>query len=166
MPLYRPFPRSPPPLSLAPALSVFFPAGGCPFLSLSPSDSEPIVARGISPLVTPPLFPPSNYPSLFLAFSFLLAPASLLLFLLRYLSTLPPSATAVPPLPRADAAARCNVTFIVSFSSFPLVFLNRLLSTLLSYLALLSLSFSVSPSFIRSLARYFSVSVPYRAVVR
>lgn len=41
MPLYRPFPRSPPPLSLA-ALSVFFLAGGCPFLSLSAS--KPIVA--------------------------------------------------------------------------------------------------------------------------
>lgn len=54
MPLYRPFPRSPPPLSLAPALSVFFPAGGCPFLSLSASDLELIVARGpLLPLLLP-----------------------------------------------------------------------------------------------------------------
>lgn len=53
MPLYRPFPRSPPPLSLVPALSVFFPAGGCPFLSLSASDLEPIVARGSFPFASP-----------------------------------------------------------------------------------------------------------------
>lgn len=116
------------PFSRSPALSVFFPADGCPFLSLSASDSKPIVARGIprpSPLPSSLPFFSSIRPSISLSHVFVplllsvRSPLRLLLSLLRYLSASPPSVTAVPPFPRADATTRCNVTFIVPFSPFP-----------------------------------------------
>lgn len=124
MPLYRPFPqRSPPPLSLyrsPPCLSFSPPMAAYIFLSLSTSDLEPIAARRFLspffPSLTLYLSPISSCRVLSSLFALRLS-----FFLLR-LPLSPPSDTAVPPLPRADAATRCNVTFIVPFSSFPFLF--------------------------------------------
>lgn len=166
MPLYRPFPRSPPPLSLAPALSVFFPAGGCPFLSLSPSDSEPIAARGISPPPYPPFPSPFFlYPTIrlsSLAFSFLLAPS------------LPPLASPFPSslslrfcllrpqlfhlflgqMPRLGATSPLLSLFLPFLSPFRTVF----------SLPSLSVPSSFPLSFIRSL--FLRLCLRRRAIVR
>lgn len=133
-PFIAPFQRSPPPLSLplslplsfslAPRPVCLFPRRWLPiYFSLYPLRTwSPSRLEGSSPFSSPlSLF---LYPAIYLFLSrFLLSLRSVSLFLLLLSAppASPPSDTAVPPLPRADAATRCNVTFIVPFS-FPLFF--------------------------------------------
>lgn len=134
MPLYRPFPTQPSSpfspsfpsslsLSLAPRPVCLFPRRWLPiYFSLYPLRTwSPSRLEGSSPFSSPLSL--SLYPTIYLFLSrFLLSSRSVSLFLLLSAPPAsPPSDTAVPPLPRADAATRCNVTFIVSFS-FPLLF--------------------------------------------
>lgn len=121
MPLYRPFPTQPSsPFSRSRPVCLFLLADGCPYFSL-----YPLRTQSPSRLETSLPFP-LPFPSIHLSISssrifFSLYFFPLFLSFIFSLSTSPPSDTAVPSLPRTDAAARCNFTFIVPFSPFPLV---------------------------------------------
>ena len=107
--LSSPFSRSRP-------VCLFLLADGCPYFSLYPLRTQSpsrLETRFLSPLPfsSIQLFISSSliFFSLYVFFRFFLLSFSFCL------PTSPPSDTAVPSLPRTDAATRCNVIFIVFF---------------------------------------------------